>query len=64
MGRHSVYMAIDLDEYELPYAVADSVIELAQILGVNKNAIYSLMSHVKSGMYKRCRYIKVEIEED
>ena len=59
-----VYMAVDLDEYELPYAVADSSKELAEICGTKANTIASVICHVEAGRVKRSRFIRVEIEED
>ena len=54
-----LYMKISLDEYELPEAVADSIVELAKMCGVTANTISSHMCHSKKTGY-RCRYIKVE----
>ena len=34
-----VYMKVTRDEYELPVAVADTVVELAKICGVKVNSI-------------------------
>ena len=59
-----VYMAVDLDEYELPYAVADSSKELAEICGTKANTVASAICHVEAGRAKRSRFIRVEIEED
>ena len=59
-----VYMAVDLDEYELPYAIADSLGELAEICGTTKGNIASVISHVKAGRAKRSQFVRVEIEED
>lgn len=60
----AVYMAVDLDEYELPYAVADSPKELAEICGTKADTIRSAICHVRAGRAKRSQFIKVEIEED
>jgi hypothetical protein len=56
-------MAVDLEHYELPYAVADSVTELAKMCRVSENTIKSSISHIKAGRMKRSRYVKVEVEE-
>jgi predicted DNA-binding transcriptional regulator AlpA len=56
-------MKVTNDKYELPLVVADSVQELADILGVSRNSIYSSMSHVKAGDSKSTPYRKVEVEE-
>lgn len=62
--KEVVYMAVDLDEYELPYAVADSPKELAEICGTKANTISATICHVEAGRAKRSRFIRVEIEED
>lgn len=58
-----VYMKVTDDVYELPLAVADSIVELSEMLGVKRQSIYDSMKHVKSrGSWSP--YVKVEIEED
>ena len=61
----TVYMEITLDEYELPVAIADSVVELAKICKTSANTIKSTMSHVKNhtSSVKRSKYIKVQIDD-
>lgn len=59
MGQDHVYMQITNDKYELPLAVADTVEELAQMRGVKKDSIYSIMSHFRHGKNNKCQYIKV-----
>ena len=59
MSKKYLYIAVSLDEYELPIAVADTVPELAKIMGTTVNSIRSAISH------KARRYHKVErIEEE
>ena len=58
-----VYMAVEMDKYELPYAVADSAEELAAMIGTARSAIYVGLSQEKSGR-QRSRYKKVEIEDE
>lgn len=60
----NIYMAVDLEYYELPYAIADTAEELAKMCGVTKNNVYSTISHVKSGRYQRGRYVKVEVDDE
>lgn len=55
----TVYMLITRDKYEYPLAVADSVTELAKILKIPRNRIYSAMKHAEKKGY-RSQYIKVE----
>lgn len=38
--NNTVYMQVTHDKYELPLAVADTVVELSRICGVSTNAIY------------------------
>ena len=58
-----VYMKVTNDKYELPVAIADSILELADILGVKPQSIYDSMKHVKSrGSWSP--YIKVDIGEE
>lgn len=58
-----LYIKVTKDKFELPVAVADSVIELAEMTGTTKNTIYSTMSHLKEGRIKWSAYQKVEVEE-
>ena len=57
-----IYMAVDLDEYELPYAIADSPKELAEICGTKADAIRSAICHVRAGRAKRSQFIRVDVE--
>lgn len=55
-----LWMKVSNDKYELPVAVADTAAELANILGVKKNAIYSSISHFERGDSKNCSYVRVK----
>lgn len=57
-------MQVTEDEYELPVAVADTVKELAKIVGVKENTIHSSISHMKSGRIKTSIYRRVEVEDE
>ena len=57
MGKN-LYIACTNDEYELPIAVADTATELAQMVGVTRDSLYSMMTH-KTG-----HYYKVKENED
>ena len=52
-----VYVKYDSKPPYLPVAVADSKRELAEILGVSRNVVYSSFSH------KRSTYVEVTIYE-
>lgn len=47
-----LYMKTDLDEYELPIAVATSTIELAQMLKTTPGVVSSSISHGRRGWYR------------
>jgi hypothetical protein len=57
----SVYMLITQDEFELPLAIADTAVKLAQMLGIEARAIYSAISHTKTRGTKS-RFVKVKFE--
>lgn len=58
-----LYIAVSLDEFELPYAVADSLDELARMTGATRNVIASSISHGKTNKNYR-RYQRVILEDD
>lgn len=58
-----IYVMIAKDKYELPLAVADSVIELARIVGVTPNAISCEIWKHEHGHIKKSKYIRVESED-
>lgn len=58
-----IWMFVTKDKYEMPLAVADSVGELGQLIGRKKSTICSAMSRAKR-RGTRCRYVKVEVEDD
>ena len=53
-----VYMLVTEDKFELPLAIADSAAELARMLGVDVNLIYSAVSKAKK-RGGRSKYVKV-----
>jgi hypothetical protein len=52
MDKHAFYVACTDDELELPIAVADTVTELADLVGVTRSSIYSMMSRKQGHYYK------------
>ena len=58
-----LYIAVSLDEFELPYAVADSLDELARMTGATRNVIASSISHGKTNK-NYSRYQCVILEDD
>ena len=59
----TLYIKVTSDEYELPLAVGDTVRELAKMLGVKSDSIYSQMSHSKHNGYF-CSYQKIEVDDE
>lgn len=58
-----IYMEVTKDEYELPVAVADSVTELARLVGIGKSGVSKGISYAER-YGARCKYIKVVLEDD
>lgn len=52
-----LYVKCTTDKYELPVAVADSGAELARMLGISANSVWSMISKGISG------YHKIEIDD-
>lgn len=59
----SVWMKIEMDEFELPIAVANTAYELAAICGVKVSTVKTGASKMKHQKEKRC-YVCVTVEED
>ena len=56
----TLYMKSTNDNLDLPIAVADSCAELARMLGLSLNSVYSMISKEISGFHK----IEVEDKEE
>lgn len=54
----TIYMITTKDKFELPIAVAGSAAELARMLGLNLNSVYTAISKHHRGYYK------IEINDD
>ena len=63
-----VYMIVTADEYELPLAVRDTVVEIASLLGKFVEDVRSMISRktVSLTTYNGYRYkiVKVDIDEE
>ena len=60
-----LYLAVTKDEYELPYAIADTQADLARILGVDPQSVRKAFYDMRNGRgYKRTKYREVEIDEE
>ena len=57
-----LWMKITKDEYELPVAVAETAAELARMLNVSVDTIYSATSRRRNRGDKTA-FVKVELEE-
>lgn len=53
----TLYMKVSKDNLELPIAVADTVEELAKIVGVNRTTVFR-------GLKKGNEYVKVDVSTD
>lgn len=61
----AVYMRISKPPLCLPEAVADTVTELAELVGVSASTIYVVMSHnKKKGVEGRFVKVMIDDEED
>ena len=59
----TLWLKVTHDEYELPVAVADNSSQLAILLGIKRNSIFSSMySNKRYGWWTQFR--KVEIDEE
>ena len=58
----TVYMEITQEKFELTFFVADTIHEMALKTGLKHNNISSQISKYKKGVYKKPRFICVEIE--
>lgn len=59
----TIWMEVDLKNKELPIRVADKARDLARMRGIDPKGVTNAYSRAKR-MGTRCRYVKVEIEED
>lgn len=60
MDRMPVYLAVTKDKYELPLAVADTMWELARLVGVTDGAICKGVDNAVKG--KKSKYRRVWID--
>ena len=66
--KRTVILAVTADEYELPVAVADTQVELSQVIGISESRVshalargYSLR---KEAFGKRIKIVRVPIGEE
>lgn len=53
MGKN-LYVAYTHDEYELPVAVADTAAELAKMVGITRQSLYTMLTR-KEGHYRKIK---------
>ncbi len=61
-GAMTLYLQVTADRYELPLIIADSAVEMAEITGVSKDAIYRA---VRRGSVSRGgdRFVRVRTDD-
>lgn len=59
----TIWMEVDLKNKELPIRVADKARDLARMKGISPTGVTNAYSRARR-TGQRCRYVKVEIEED
>jgi hypothetical protein len=62
--RPRVYMAVTLDEFELPIYSADSMKELSELSGVREQTIRNSLIRDSSGKKFGMKFIKVILDEE
>lgn len=64
----TMWMKVTKDKYELPLAVADTAGQLARLLGISQETIYSTYHSAeaerKKGRKVKCKYVKVVFDDD
>lgn len=62
-GKRYLYIATSMDQYELPIAVAESISELANMIGKSKYTILHSIKRYEDGILDNTHYHKVEIDD-
>lgn len=65
MGKY-LWLAVEVDKYELPLYVADTAEELGRVFGAKANSVINCVARNRSGRENGYKYIKVlnDGEED
>ena len=58
------YIAVTKDEFELPYAIADTQADLARMLGVDPQSVRKAFFSIRHGKCTKTRYREVEIDDE
>lgn len=60
----TVWMEVSQDEFELPVAVAGTARELAKLRNTTPMNIITSISKHRRGVIKRCKYVKVTVDDN
>jgi hypothetical protein len=58
-----LYMAVTVDEFELPLYVTDTVVDMDRWASSTPIAVSTAITRGRSGKYNGFKYIKVEFED-
>ena len=58
------WLCVEVDEYELPLAVAESARELAEKCGTTKHNVETFVSKNSSGKQNGYRYMKIRRDDE
>ena len=58
-----LWLAVSVDEYELPLMVADTAAELSKAYGLGKNTVCDAVVRGNSGKNSGRKFIRVPIED-
>ena len=61
-----IYLVVTADKYELPIAVANSGHEVAEILGIKRESVYSMITRKQSVFLhgQRYRIVRVNLDKE
>lgn len=60
--KHVYYMAVTPDKYELPIYVAETAQEMADVMGIKKNSVFSIVCHKRGGVHSGYKLIRINGE--
>ena len=60
----TLWMEVDLKNKELPLRISESAAELSRMCGLNPRAVSSAVRQSKLHGSKRCKYVRVEIDDE
>lgn len=63
MKENVMWLYVTDDEYQNIIAFADTAEELSRITGISPNTIHGSVSKCKKGLQKKCRFIRLVLEE-